>query len=64
MSKAVLCQINLFSISTQLSSIRPIDRILFNVTTPGQRWPGNEDNRGDAAFPEAPALLKPHHQIV
>ena len=44
MSKTVLLQTIQFSISTQFSSIYPIDRTLSGATTPGQSGPGSNDN--------------------
>ena len=35
-----------FSISTQISSIGPIDRTLSGAITPGQSEPGSDDNKG------------------
>ena len=40
--QSVLFQTIQFSISTQFSYIRPIDRALSGATTPGQSGPGNE----------------------
>ena len=37
---------------------------LSGATTPGQSGPGSDGNEGVLAFPKAPALLEPHHQIV
>ena len=42
MSKTVLFQIIQFSISTQFSSIWPIDKTLSSSTTPGQSGPGSD----------------------
>ena len=47
----------------QFSSILPIDRTFSGATILGQSGPGNDGNRGVFAFPKAPALLEPHHQI-
>ena len=44
MSKKVLFQAILFSISTQFSSIWPIDRALSGATTPGQSRPSSDGN--------------------
>ena len=46
MSKSVLLQTILFSISTPFSSVWPIDRTLSGATTPGQSGAGNNDNNG------------------
>ena len=40
-----------FSISTQLSSIWPIDRALLGVTTPGHSGPGSDGNEGILRIP-------------
>ena len=45
MSKFIFQTIQ-FSISTQLSSIWPIDKILSVATTPSQSEPGNDSNKG------------------
>ena len=55
--KTVLFQVIQFTMSTHSSSIWPIDRALSGATIPGQSEPGSDGH-------EAPALLKPHHQIV
>ena len=48
----------------QFSSIQSIDRALSGATTPGQSGPvGAMAINGYSAFPKAPALLEPHHQI-
>ena len=49
---------------TQLSSIWPIDRNL--SVLPLRAWVdmGAMAMKGFSAFPESPALLEPHHQIV
>ena len=62
--KTVLFQVNQFSISTQFSSIWPIDSTLSGATTPDQSGPGSNINEGVLHFPIAPALLEPHHRIV
>ena len=46
MLKTVLFQTIQFSISTQFSSIWPIDRIQSGDTTPGQSGPGSDGNEG------------------
>ena len=50
------------SISTQCSSIWPIDRTLLGATTPSQS--GAMAKRGYSAFSKAPTLRKPNNQIV
>ena len=59
--KTVLFQTIQFIISTLFSSILPIDTTLSGATTPGQRGPGSDGNKGYSTFPKTPALLKPHH---
>ena len=46
MSKTVLFQTIRFSISTEFSSIWPIDKTLSCATTPGQSGPGSDGNEG------------------
>ena len=62
MSKTVLFQTIQFSISTQFSSIWPIDRILSGATTLGQGELGSDGNEVVLCISKAPA--EPHHQIV
>ena len=64
MSKTVLFQAIQFIVITQFSSISPIDITQSGVTTPSQSEPGSIGNERYSAFPKAPALLKPRHQIV
>ena len=45
-------------------SIWPIDRTLSSTTILGMSGAGSIGNEGFSGFPNAPALLKPHHQIV
>ena len=61
MLKSVLFQTIQFSISTQFSSIWPIDRTLSGATIPDQ---GEMAMKVYSTLPKAPALLEPHHQIV
>ena len=56
MSKAVLFQTIQFSISTQFSSIWPIDRTLSDATTPGQCRPGNIGNEGVLHIPQSSSI--------
>ena len=44
MSKTILFQTVQFSITTQFSSIWPIDRTLSGAITPGQSGPGSDGN--------------------
>ena len=64
MSKTVLFQVIQFSISTQFSSIWPIDITLSDATTTGQSEPDSNGNERYSAFPKGPALLEPHQLIV
>ena len=59
--QTVLIQTIQLSINMQFSSIQPIDRVLSSATIPNNSVPRSN---GNEAFPEAPALLEPHHQIV
>ena len=49
--KTFLFQTIQFSISTQFSSIWPIDRTLSGATTPGQSRPGSDGNEGVLYIP-------------
>ena len=62
--KTVLFQAIQFNISTQFSSIWPIDRAQSSANTPGQNGPGSVAMKGCSTFPKAPVSLEPHHQIV
>ena len=62
--KTVLFQAIHFSISTQFSSIWPIDRTLSGSTTPGLSEPGSGAMKMYSAFPTAPDYLKPLYLIV
>ena len=53
MSKTVLYQTIQFGISTQFSSIWPIDRILLVTTTSGQSGPGSDGNEEVLRIPES-----------
>ena len=53
-----------FSINTQFTSIWPIDRVLSGATTLEQVDLWAITMVGYSTFLKAPALLKPHHQIV
>ena len=59
--KIVLFQVIQFSISTQFSSIQPIDRTQSGATTLDL---GAMAMKGYSAFPRALALLEPRHQGV
>ena len=52
------------TISSQFSSIWPIDRTLSAATTPGQSGPGAMAMKRYSAFSKAPALLEPPYQII
>ena len=54
----------LLSISTQFSSIRPINRSLSRATIPGRVELGAMTMKGFSAFPKPPALLEPYHENV
>ena len=56
MSKTFLFQAIQFNISTQFSSIRPIDRILLGATTPGQSGPGSDGNEGVFRIPQSSSI--------
>ena len=62
--ETVLFQTIQFSISTQFSSIWPIDRTLSGVTILGQVDLGVMAIKRYFTLPKASALLKPHHQII
>ena len=50
--KTVLFQAIQFCISTQFTSICPIDRILSGATTPGQSEPGSDGSEGVLHIPQ------------
>ena len=54
--KTVLFQAIQFSLSTQFSSIWPIDRTLLGATTLSQSGPGNNDNEGVHHFPQSSSI--------
>ena len=54
----VLFQIILYSISTQFSSIWPIDRTLSGATTPAQSGPGNNGNKGVLCIPQSSSITE------
>ena len=47
-----------FSISTQFSSIQPIDAALSGVTTPGESRPGNDGNEGVLHIPQSSSITE------
>ena len=53
MSKTVLLKKIQFSISTQFSSIRPIDRNLYGASIPGPSWSGSYGNEGVLHIPQS-----------
>ena len=55
--KAVIFQTIQLSISTQFSSIRPIDRALSGTTTPGKSGPGNDGNEGGIYIPQNSSII-------
>ena len=57
--KIVLFQAIQLNISTQFSSIWPIDRIFSCATTPGQSVPESDGSEGYSAFPQSPSITRP-----
>ena len=47
-----------FSISTQFSSIWPIDRTLISATTPGQSEPGSDGNKEVLHIPQSSGITR------
>ena len=58
MSKTVLFLAIRFSISTQFSSILPIDRTLSGATTLSQSGPGSNSNEGVLRIPKISSITK------
>ena len=56
MSKTVLFQTIQVSISTQFSSIWPIDRTFLSATTPGQSEPESNGNEGVLFIPQSSSI--------
>ena len=56
--KTDLFQAIQFSISTQFSSIWPIDRTLSGATTPGQSGPGSDGNEGVHHIPQRSSIIR------
>ena len=56
MSKTVLFQTIQFSLSTQFSSIWPIDWTLSGATTSGQSEPGSDGNEGILHIPQSSSI--------
>ena len=56
MSKIALFQTIQFSISTQFSSIWPIERTLSGATTPGPNGPGSDGNEGVLHIPQSSSI--------
>ena len=56
MPKTVIFQTIQFSISTEFSSIRPIDRTLSCATIPGLSGPGIDDNKGILRIPQRSSI--------
>ena len=54
--KTVLFQVIQFSISTQFSSIWPIDRTLSSATTPDQSKPGSDGNKKVLCIPQSSSI--------
>ena len=63
-SQTVLIQAIQFRISTQFSSIWPIDRTLSGTTTPRLSGHESDGNEGIPHIPIGPAFLETHDQIV
>ena len=51
-------------VSAQFSYIWPIDRTLLDATLRAKLHLGAMAIKGYSAFPKAPALLEPDHQII
>ena len=62
--KTVLFQTIQFNISTQFSSICPIDRTLSGATTPGQSELGSDGNKEVLHIPQSSRITEPYHQII
>ena len=58
MLKTVLFQTIQFSISTQFSSIWPIERTLSSATTPGQSGPGSDSNEEVLRIPPNSSIIE------
>ena len=56
--KTVLFQAIQFSISSEFSSIWPVDRMLSGTTTPGQRITGSDGNEGLDPIPRRPCITE------
>ena len=56
--KTVLFKAIQFNISTQFSSIWPIDRTQSGATTPGQSWPGGNGNEGVLRIPQSSSITR------
>ena len=54
--KTVLFQAIQFSISTQFSSIQPMDRNLSDAPTPCQSEPGSDGNEGVHRIPQSSSI--------
>ena len=72
-SLALVCSLNLktvlfrtiqFSLSTEFSSIWPIDRTLSDLPLQARVNLEAMAMNGYSKFPQAPALLEPHYQVV
>ena len=58
MSETIPIQTIQFSISTQFSSIWPIDRVLSSAATLGQREPGSNGNEGVLHIPQSSSITE------
>ena len=56
MSKTVLFQTVQFRISTQFSSIWPLDITLSGATNPGRSGPGSDGNEGVLSIPQSSSI--------
>ena len=58
MSKTVQFQTIIFNISTQFSSIWPIERNLSGATSPGQSGPSSDGNEGVLCIPQSSSITE------
>ena len=54
--QTILFQTIQFNLSTQFSSIRPIDKTLSGADTQGQSRPGSDDNKGVLRIPQISSM--------
>ena len=62
----ILVQAIQFCISTQFSSIWPIDKTLLGATTPNQSGPRSDGNEGGFRFPQSDSIteVSPSDRLV